>query len=141
MKKSKLFYLLGIVLVSTALVFSSCKKDDDPVPAPPADPVPGFTATYIKFIDEYGIDRLYFLFECTTDNVEIIKIIIDGPLGEGGEFYGLGLHMAVGEVFELSTSFLSLVGDWNVTIQGDFESGEHNGKAFVWSKTLTVSKK
>lgn len=140
MKKTKLFYLLGIILMSTALVFTACKKDD-PDPDPPADPVPGFTATYIKFIDEYGIDRLYFLFECTTDNVEIIKIIIDGPLGEGGEFYGLGLHMAVGEVFELSTSFLSLVGAWEISIQGDFESGEHNGKAFVWSKTLTVSKK
>ncbi|MCD4723218.1 MAG: hypothetical protein K8R63_00140 [Bacteroidales bacterium] len=139
MKKSKLFYLLGIVLVSTALVFSSCKKDDDPAPAPPVvDPcdtyLPTFSPTYL--VIPGTPEMLDFYITCTTDDWEMIKVIVTYPGGLGSnEYLGSGQLMTSGSPFTFSNYFPKLGGTWIFAITGNIKSGNCVNKSF----TVTVS--
>ena len=148
MKKSKLFYLMGIVLLSTAMVFSSCKKDDDPAPAPtptPTDPcanyAPIFSPTYIVD-NSTGIDLLDFYITCTSDDWEMIKVIVSYPGGLGSdEFLGNGQLVTQGTTFTFPVLFPKLGGTWTFAITGNIKSGQCVGKSFTVTKTMTVTGK
>lgn len=146
MKKSKLFYLLGIVLVSTALVFSSCKKDDDPAPAPapPVDPcanyLPNFSPTYL--VIPGTPEMLDFYITCTSDDWEMIKVIVTYPGGLGNETYtGNGQIMTAGAPFTFSNLFPKLGGTWVFAITGNIKSGNCVNKSFTVSVSSLVSGK
>lgn len=147
MKKTKLFYLLGIVLVSTALVFSSCKKDEVVAPTPtptPVDPclnyVPSFSPTYLVIA---GVPELLdFYITCTTDDWEMIKVIVTYPGGLGTETYtGNGTIMTAGSPFTFSNYFPKLGGTWNFAITGNIKSGTCVGKSFTVNTSSSVSGK
>jgi hypothetical protein len=140
MKKSKLFYLLGIVLVSTALVFSSCKKDDDPAPAPPAY-VPSFSPTFVV-IDQGGVDVLDFYITCTTDDWEMIKVIVRPPGGLAPmEYLGNGQIVTSGTPFSFSNYFIKLGGTWYFDITGNIKSGSHLNESFTVTTSLLITGK
>ena len=141
MKKSKLFYLLGIVLVSTALVFSSCKKDDDPAPAPPPAYVPTFSPTFVV-IDQGGVDVLDFYITCTTDDWEMIKVIVRPPGGLAPmEYLGNGQIVTSGTPFGFSNYFIKLGGTWYFDITGNIKSGSHLNERFTVTTSLLITGK
>ena len=146
MKKSKLFYLIGIVLMGAALTFSSCKKDDDPAPAPtpPVDPcdtyMPNFSPTYL--IIAGSPEMLDFYITCTSDDWEMIKVIVTYPGGLGTETYtGNGTIMTSGSPFTFSNYFVKLGGTWTFAITGNIKSGNCVGKSFTVMTSMTVTGK
>jgi len=146
MKKSKLFYLVAVMFVSMALVFSSCKKDDDPAPAPPpVDPcdtyLPNFSPTYLVF-NQGGVDVLDFYITCTSDDWEMIKVIVTYPGGLGSETYtGNGTIMTAGAPFTFSNYFVKLGGQWTFAITGNIKSGNCVGKSFTVVTSMQVTGK
>jgi len=148
MKKSKLFYLVAIMFVSMSLVFSSCKKDDDPAPAPTPDPgdpcdtyTPAFSPTYLV-IDQGGTEWLDFYITCVTDDWEMIKVIVTYPGGLGSEEYiGSGQIVTQGSPFTFSNYFVKLGGTWNFAITGNIKSGNCVGKSFVVNTSMQVTGK
>jgi len=145
MKKSKLFYLMAVLLMSTAMVFSSCKKDDDPAPAPPpTDPcdtyMPNFSPTYL--IIAGSPELLDFYITCTTDDWEMIKVIVTYPGGLGTETYtGNGTIMTAGAPFTFSNYFVKLGGTWTFAITGNIKSGNCVGKSFTVYVSMQVTGK
>jgi len=138
MKKSKLFYLVGILILGVALMATGCKKDDDdPDPPIPADPE--FEVTAQKYTFE-GVHLMYIFFECQTHGAEIMKVVVDGPGGEEGDFYGLGLHVEQGENVGLDAIWLALPGTWELTISGVIEGGDRDGENFTSEAEMTISK-
>lgn len=144
MKKSKLFLLLGVVVMSMAMVFSSCKKDDDDDPAPTPTPTaytPVFSPTYLV-VNQGGVELLDFYITCVTDDWEMIKCIVTYPGGLGSEEYiGSGQIVTQGSPFTFSNYFTKLGGTWSFTITGNIKSGAHVGESFVVVTTVTVTGK
>lgn len=145
MKKSKFFYLLGIVLVSTALIFSACKKDDDdPAPTPTPTPTPytpAFSPTYL-IVQNGGTELLDFYITCTTDDWEMIKVIVTYPGGLGNEEYvGSGQIVTAGSPFTFSNYFPKLGGTWTFAITGNVKSGTHVNESFTAVTSVTVTGK
>lgn len=145
MKKTRLFFLLGILLMSTALVLSSCKKDEDddePAPAPtPTAYSPIFSPTYL-IVDGGGVELLDFYITCTTDDWEMIKVIVTYPGGLGSEEYiGSGQIMTAGSPFTFSNYFPKLGGTWTFAITGNIKSGAHVGESFTVATSVNVTGK
>lgn len=144
MKKSKLFLLLGIVVLSMAMVLSSCKKDEDNDPAPTPTPTaytPVFSPTYLV-VDIGGVEFLDFYITCVTDDWEMIKCIVSYPGGLGSDqFIGSGQIVTAGTPFTFSQYFTKLGGTWTFSITGNIKSGAHVGESFTVVSTVTVTGK
>lgn len=143
MKSRKLFYLLGVVLVSVALVFSSCKKDEDePTPTPtPTAYTPVFSPTYL-IVNQGGVELLDFYITCVTDDWEMIKVIVTYPGGLGSEEYiGSGQIVTSNTPFTFSNYFPKLGGTWSFAITGNIKSGAHVGQSFVVYTSMQVTGK
>lgn len=143
MKKSKLFYLLGIVVMAAALTFSSCKKDDEePTPTPtPSAYTPVFSPTYLV-VNNGGTELLDFYITCVTDDWEMIKCTVSYPGGLGSDvFVGNGAIVIAGSPFTFSQYFVKLGGTWTFTIVGNIKSGAHLGESFTVVTSVTVTGK
>lgn len=144
MKKSKLFYLMAIVLMSSAVMFTSCGKDDEPEPTPTPVPTayqPVFSPTYL--VTQLGADEvLDFYITCITDDWEMIKVIVTYPGGLGSEEYiGNGQISTSNTPFTFSNYFPKLGGTWSFAITGNIKSGTHVGESFVSVVSMQVTGK
>ena len=136
---------MAVLLMSTAMVFSSCKKDDDPAPAPtPVDPCenyqPNFSPTYLVIAGQ--VELLDFYITCTTDDWEMIKVIVSYPGGLGNETYtGNGQIMTSNAPFTFSNYFPKLGGTWTFAITGNIKSGNCVNKSFTVYVSMLVTGK
>ncbi len=132
--------MLAVALISTAMVFTGCKKEEAPAP-PPAAYVPGFSATAVPY-NVGGVDYLSFMISCTTDDFEVIKVVVNGPGGSVSDTYtGNGTIFLQNEPMTLSNDYLKLLGTWTFTITGNLKSGSHVGESFSASSSVNVSGK
>lgn len=100
--------------------------------------LPNFSPTYLV-VNQGGIDVLDFYITCTTDDWEMIKVIVTYPGGLGSETYiGNGTIMTVGAPFTFSNYFPKLLGTWTFAITGNIKSGVHVGESFTVVVPLTV---
>jgi hypothetical protein len=140
MNVKSLLKVLGILFLSMTFVFGNCNKDDDPTPTP-TPYSPGFSATYFS-VDMGGVQYLDFYITCTTDDWEMIKVVVTAPGGAGSDTYtGGGAIQLRGEPFTFSEYFLKLGGTWSFAITGNIKSGTYVGESFVVVTTLNVSGK
>ena len=136
---------MAVLLMSTAMVFSSCKKDEDPPPAPPpVDPcenyLPNFSPTYLVIAGQ--VEYLDFYITCTTDDWEMIKVIVASPGGLITEtFTGNGMIMTQNAPFGFSNIFIKLGGTWTFAITGNIKSGDCVNKSFTVTTSILVSGK
>ncbi len=131
--------MLTVAFISTAFVFTGCKKAA-PAP-PPAAYVPGFSATAVPY-NEGGVDYLSFMVSCTTDDIEIIKVVIHGPGGAVSDtFTGNGTIFIQNEPMTFSNDYVKLLGTWSFTITGNIKSGTHSGEGFSASTSVSVTGK
>lgn len=140
MNVKSLLKVLGVILLSMTFVYGSCNKDDDPEPTP-TPYSPNFSATYYS-VDLGGVQYLDFYVTCTSDDWEMIKVVITYPGGAGSDTYtGGGSIQVQGSPFTFPEYFLKLGGTWNFTITGNIKSGTHVGESFTVTTSLNVSGK
>jgi hypothetical protein len=139
MKTKNVLLTLGFVMLAFVVTTSSCKKKDDPEPAPtPAPYMPSFTATSIA-IDATTID---FYIACATDDYELIKVEVKSPGGLQDDTYlGNGMLMIRGESITFPNFFVRTSGNWTFIITGTIKSGANINTSFTASCSVSVSGK
>lgn len=101
--------------------------------------IPSFSPTYLV-VNQGGVEMLDFYLTCTTDDWEMIKVIVTYPGGLGSETYvGSGQIITAGSPFTFSNYFPKLAGTWSFSILGTIKSGAHVGESFTATTTVSVS--
>jgi hypothetical protein len=99
---------------------------------------PQFAPTYLT-VQQGGVDYLDFYITCTTDDWEMVKIVVTYPGGLGSEEYiGSGFITPEGTPFTFGNYFAHLGGTWTFSILGYIRSGPHTGESFTAVTTVTV---
>lgn len=135
MKKFNVFLTLGMVLLIAGILFSGCKKKEDPI-------IPAFTVSSITVIDQNtGIAYLQFSAKCTNDDVKMTKVTIYDPLSNSETYNTNGIIVVKNQQFDLqdaNTGYLKRSGNWTFNFVGNRTA---DGASFSESTTLAVSGK
>lgn len=136
MKVSSILKLIAITVVSMTMIYGSCNKSDD-TPEPTAY-TPIFSATSISG-NVGGVDAIEFAVVCTSDDVNITKIVVRAPDGNSYTYTG-GLFVQNQQMI-IPDTFVKLSGTWSFTITGSVSGGTHNAEGFSASASVSVSAK
>lgn len=133
MKKQNTLLAIGILLLSTVILFSSCKKKaDEPTPTP----APTFLMSSIP--DPADNSKVIFQFKCTTNDVRLTKILISDPLASFTDTYDLqGLSVLQNTIYYFDYSYLKSTGKWTFQFFGNRAS---DNTGFVSTTFFNVSK-
>ncbi len=127
MKKTNTLFVIGILLLSTVILFSSCKKKETTPATTPAFIV---TATTVQL--QSGGAGLQFYAKCTNTDVKMTKVTINDPLGANTITYNLnGNYEVENEIFMLedaTTAYTDETGTWSFNFVGNINS---DGTAFA----------
>lgn len=135
MKKFNTFLSLGIVLLIAGILFSGCKKKEDPI-------IPSFTVTAITVQLQGGGEGLQFFGKCTNDDVKMTKVTLYDPLSVQTTTYNInGTYFVKNEAFGLqdaNVGYTKELGTWTFNFVGNRTA---DGASFSESTTLSVSGK
>lgn len=135
MKKFNAFLTLGIVLLIAGILFSGCKKKEDPI-------IPAFTVTAITVQLQGGGEGLQFFGKCTNDDVKMTKVTVYDPLSVQTTTYNInGEYFVKNEAFGLqdaNVGYTKELGTWTFNFVGNRTA---DGASFSESTTLSVSGK
>jgi len=135
MKKFNAFLMLGIVLLIAGILFSGCKKKEDPI-------IPSFTVTAITVQFQAGGEGLQFFGKCTNDDVKMTKVTIYDPLSVQTTTYNInGAYFVKNEAFDLqdaNVGYTKEFGTWTFNFVGNRTA---DGASFSETTTLSVSGK
>ncbi len=133
MKKKNTFLAIGILLLSTVILFSGCKKkstEPEPVPAP--------TFLMSSTPDPGDPNAVIFQFKCTTNDVRLTKVVINDPLGMINDTYDLQqMTVLQNTAYQFNFSYTKASGKWTFTFTGN-RSSDNTG--FVSITYLTQTK-
>jgi len=131
MKKKNTLLAIGILLLSSVIMFSSCKKKS----TTPEVSAPTFLMSSIA--DPNDNTYLIFQFKCTTNDVKLTKILISDPLGSFTDTYDLqGETILQNIIYQFSYSYLKSTGKWTFMFYGN----RTDNSVFISTTTMTVSK-
>ena len=134
MKKITSFATLGILLLVTILLFTNCKKEDEPV-------VPAFTVTSTTVPLQAGGDGLQFKARCTNNDVKMTKVLITDPEQSPAYTYLLNDQgFSKNQDFDLqdaSVAYGKLTGTWTFIFVGNRTS---DNEGFTVNASLSVGK-
>lgn len=118
MRKFNLLFVIGVLFISAALIFSSgCKKaTEDPTPTP-TPTAPTFAATAIPWADDLSYIDIYA--QCTTDDIILTKVTIKTPLQNTYIFNAGGATYLKGERMTFPEVYLRQSGKWYLTFVGN----------------------
>jgi len=133
MKKRNTFLAIGILLLSTVILFSACKKktDDTPTPTPSA---PSFVVTS----QPNGTDYFFIWAKCITDDILLTKVIIKDPFNQSYTYTGNQQLWLKDETIAFPDTYPKSSGTWRLTFYGNKSA---NGTSFVSNATLSISGK
>jgi hypothetical protein len=135
MKKINAFLAVGIILLIAGILFTGCKKKDDPV-------IPKFTVSAITVQLQGGGEGLQFYGTCTNDDVKMTKVTLYDPLNVQNITYNTNGNTYVkGEAFGLqdaNTGYVKELGTWTFNFVGNRTA---DGASFSESATLSVTGK
>jgi hypothetical protein len=120
MKKIGLLLLSGMLLLSAAGAFTSCKKKDKERTAP-----------------TFG-DELQFYFYCSTDDIKLTKMTIKDPLLNEYTYNAGGSTFLKNELYYIDEWYPKQLGNWTFTFVGNFAD---DNSGFTSSTTMMVSGK
>ena len=133
MKKMNFFLPVGFILLSSVILFSSCKKkstEPEPVPAP--------TFLMSSIPDPANANNIIFEFKCTTNDVKLTKVVITDPLASGSDTYDLQGAIALqNQIYTFTTPYLKATGKWTFVFTGN-RTNDNSG--FTSTSYLTVAK-
>jgi hypothetical protein len=133
MKKNNALLAIGILLLSTVILFSACKKKSDTTTV--SAPTFSLSAT----VDPNNTANLLFYISCTTDNVRMTRIDIKDPINSGIPPVDLqDQTLLKNEVYYLTTSYTKELGTWTFTFVGNRTS---DGSGFTSVASMNVTGK
>lgn len=127
MKTRNILLLVGILLMSTAVLFSGCSKEEET----PADP------TFVVTAQPDG-DILYFGAYCSTDDVNLTKIEIKDPLLNTYTYNAGGVLWVKDELITFPDAFNKLLGTWTFSFVGTVVV---DGRSFTVVSTINITGK
>ena len=126
MKNCNVLLVVGLILMSAAILFSGCKKKEDPVILPPSITV---TATYDGTTVEFNC-------YCVADDLNLTKVDLIDPSGSTGS-------VPFGELWPKNTKFWITIDDnpqpigkWTLTFTGTVAA---DGRSFSVTVTVNVT--
>ena len=138
MKKVNYLVFIGVLLLSTTIIFSGCKKKS----STPDEPTPVFiiTSTTVQLQD--GSAGIEFFTVCSTTDVTMTKVEIVSPIHDYDITYNLGNQLYVkNQIFDLqaaNTAYSKESGTYTFTFTGIRNA---DGAAFTIISTLVVAGK
>lgn len=133
MKKRDILLSIGVLLLSSAILFSGCKKKEDPI-------VPAFLVTSITVQLQGGGEGLQFFAKCTNDDVQMTKVIITNPILTSITYNLNGNYFVQGELFDLqdpTEAYFKATGAWKIIFSGNRTA---DGTAFTIEVIVNISK-
>jgi hypothetical protein len=135
MKKLTTLFAVGVILLSTVIIFSGCKKKSSPI-------TPSFTVTATNVTFQDGSAGLQFYAKCTNTDCKMTKVTINDPIGASTTTFDLnGEYEVSGEIFGLqatNTGYTKELGTWTFNFVGNLTS---DGSSFSAGGSLLVSGK
>jgi len=136
---------LLLSIMATVIFFSiGCKSD--PVTAPvvdPGTPTPSFNIASVTANCTGTNDCIQFWATPNAD-VLLVKVEIKYPV-TGGTTYNFGSATVVRDqsvaLQAAGIAYTRISGQWTFTFTGQYAAGEHSGKGFVATATVTVGAK
>lgn len=132
MKISKSMLTVGILLLTTSVLFSGCKKKF---------PAPEFSITYNSVVLQTGDAGIDFFASCTTTDVYMTKVEILDPNHSATTTYNLlGVRHNKDEIFALQdpgSPYLKVGGVYQITFIGN-RTADNEGFSAV--STINVAK-
>ena len=136
MKRKNALLAIGILLLSTVILFSSCKKKESTAVTP------SFVVSATTVQITGGGNGLEFAAKCTNTDVKMTKVTINDPLGVNNITYNLnGGYEVSNQAFALqdaNTAYTDEIGTWTFSFVGNLTS---DGSSFVTGASLLVSGK
>ena len=118
MKKINRLTFFGILLLSSIIVLSGCKKKSDSVTYPSVT----FIVTYTSVQLQSGDAGVQFFAKCSTTDVKMTKVVILDPIQSGTTTYNLNSQVFVtNQIFGLqdeTTAYLKTAGTYQITFTG-----------------------
>ena len=127
MKTRNVLLLIGMVLMSSAILFSGCKKKEDD-PDPP---------TFVVTAQPTG-DFLNFAAYCSTDDIALTKVTITDPLNNQYTYNAGGEIFVQDELIIFLDTYNKLFGTWRFTFVGTVTA---DGRSFTSTASIQVNGK
>jgi len=131
MKKQNTFLAIGILLLSTVILFSACKKKAD-------DPVPVSAPTFVVTSQPNGTDYFNIWAKCITDDILLTKVIIKDPFNISYTYTGNQQLWLKDEIVGFPDTYPKSSGTWLLTFYGNRSS---DNTSFVSNASVTISGK
>ena len=131
MKKQNTFLAIGILLLSTVILFSSCKKKAD-------DPVPVTNPVFVVTSQPNGTDYFDIWAKCITDDILLTKVIIKDPFNISYTYTGNQQLWLKDEIVAFPDSYPKSSGTWLLTFYGNLMS---DNSSFVSAASLIITGK
>jgi len=131
MKKQNTFLAIGILLLSTVILFSACKKKAD-------DPVPVSAPTFVVTSQPNGTDYFNIWAKCITDDILLTKVIIKDPFNISYTYTGNQQLWLKDEIVGFPDTYPKSSGTWLLTFYGNRSS---DNSSFVSNASVTISGK
>jgi len=131
MKKQNTLLAIGIMLLSTVILFSACKKKTD-------DPVPVSAPTFVVTSQPNGTDYFNIWAKCITDDILLTKVIIKDPFNISYTYTGNQQLWLKDEIVGFPDTYPKSSGTWLLTFYGNRSS---DNSSFVSNASVTISGK
>jgi hypothetical protein len=129
MKKKNTLLAIGILLLSTVIMFSSCKKKS----TTPEVSAPTFVATS----QPNGADYFDIYLKCTSNDILLTKVIIKDPFSNTYTYTGNQQLWVKDEIITFPDSYPKSSGTWILSIYGN----RTDNSSFVSTCTLLIAGK
>jgi hypothetical protein len=131
MKKKNLLLACGILILSTVILFSGCKKKSE-------DPAPVSAPVFVVTSQPNGTDYFDIWAKCITDDILLTKVIIKDPFNLSYTYTGSQQLWLKDEIVAFPDTYPKSSGTWTLTFYGNRSA---NGTSFVSSATLLIAGK
>ena len=135
MKKLTALMSITMLLLSTAILLTDCKKKETAI-------VPAFIVTSQTVTLQGGGLGLQFYAKCSNDDVKMTKVTITDPLQSGNITYNLNAQTYVkDEIFQLqdaTTAYTKESGTWKFNFVGNRSA---DGTSFAVDAYVSVAGK
>ncbi len=137
---------LYILFLAAFLAFAGCSKksNNNPVSSntTPQNTQPDFNIAAVNVTMSDGSDGLQFAAHCTTDDIDLIKVVVVNPAQVSVTYNEQNTLFLENQEFECQaggTGYYKVLGTWQLTFVGNKAAGTK--ASFSVTKTLTVTGK